>query len=110
MLEKILKKKTGLIRALCGIVGFLISLIYIIYSCLVFTHDGPGKYHNVSTPSILSTSSPSPLIYYGIFKLDKDRSIVKWESSKKQYICLYFKENVEDFFYAKYKDLGQKHI
>lgn len=102
------EKKNGLIRALCGIIGFFISLIYIIYSCLVFTHDGPGKYNNVSNPPIFSTSSPSPLIYYDIFKLDKDRSIAKWDSSKKQYICLYFKENVEDSFYAKYKDLGEK--
>ena len=100
---KYCEKVTGIIGLACGVIGFILTLIYIIYSGYIFTHDGPGKYYDYSEPS------STPISHFnsgGIIKLDKDRVVAEWDGSK--YKCLYYKEDNEDSFYAKYSDLGKK--
>ena len=89
------EKFTGIIGLICGIIGFILTLIYIIYSGYIFTHDGYGSY---------SVSS-----YNGnVYKLDKDRKYAEWDDSKNQYNCLYYDKDDDTAIYAKYQDLGKK--
>jgi len=96
------QKVTGIIGLACGVIGFVLTLIYIIYSGYIFTNDGPGKSYS------LSPSSLSDVKHYasGTFKLDKDRAFAEWKDGK--YKCFYYKEDNEDSSYAKYSDLGKK--
>lgn len=89
------EKFTGIIGLICGIIGFILTLIYIIYSGYIFTHDGYGSYSGTS--------------YNGsVFKLDKDRKYAEWDNSKNQYNCLYYDKDDETAAYAKYQDMGKK--
>ena len=103
---KYCEKITGIIGLACGIIGFILTLIYIIYSGYIFTHDGPGKAYD------LHASSPptsSPISHYNtgaLVKLDKDRVFAEWKEGK--YECFYYDKDDEDSFYAKYNDLGKK--
>ena len=101
---KSFEKFTGIIGLASGIIGFIITLIYIIYSGYIFTNDRPGKNYVTSFNSVSSNFSP-----YGtdkIIKVDKDRAFAKWDGSK--YECFYYKKDDEDSFYATYSDLGKK--
>ena len=98
------EKVTGIIGLACGIIGFILTLIYIIYSGYIFTNDGPGKSYSVT----LNPSS-SPISHFGsssIIKLDKERAFAELKDNV--YKCLYYDANNEDSFYAKYSDLGKK--
>ena len=98
------QKVTGIIGLACGIIGFVLTLVYIIYSGYIFTNDGPGKGYSLDTPGSISS-----LTHYdndGIYKLDKDRAFAEWKDGK--YECFYYKEDDEDSVYAKYSDLGKK--
>ena len=103
---KYCEKITGIIGLACGVIGFILTLIYIIYSGYIFTHDGPGKAYD------LHASSPptsSPISHYNtgaLVKLDKDRVFAEWKEGK--YECFYYDKDDEDSFYAKYNDLGKK--
>jgi len=99
---KYCEKVTGIIGLACGIIGFVLTLIYIIYSGYIFTNDGKGKYYDFTTPLSTTKSHYS----YGTIKLNKERAFAEWKDNK--YECLYYKEDDEDSFYAKYNDLGKK--
>ena len=100
------EKYTGLIGLISGIIGFILTLVYICYSGYIFTHDS----FNVSYSTSLTpfTGSPSPYDGESIIKLNKDRAFAEWDDSKKKYICIYYKDDDLDSFYAKYSDLGKK--
>ena len=92
------EKFTGIIGLICGIIGFILTLIYIIYSGYIFTHDGGISYNPDSSP------------YYNgnDYKLDKDRKYAEWDDSKNQYKCLYYDKDDITALYVKYQDLGKK--
>jgi hypothetical protein len=106
---KYCEKVTGIIGLACGIIGFILTLIYIIYSGYIFTNDGPGKRYNLY---FSSNPNSSPISHYSygsssnIIKLNKERAFAEWKDNK--YECLYYKKDDEDSFYAKYNDLGKK--
>ena len=103
---KVFEKVTGIIGLACGIIGFILTFIYIIYSGYIFTNDGPGKEYDFSSTSEPGTSSVNPYSSSSIIKLNKDRVFAEWKDNK--YECLYFEKDNEDSFYAKYNDLGKK--
>ena len=84
-LQKEMEKKTGIIGMALGVIGFVLTLVYVIYNGIVYTN------------------------YYddAIFKIDGDGAVatlVDGETNK--YKCLYFKEaNDTEALYAKYSDL-----
>jgi hypothetical protein len=100
------EKVTGIIGLACGIIGFILTLIYIIYSGYIFTNDGPGKDYDGYFSSVPASSSSISHRSGGVIKLDKERAFAEWDGSK--YKCLYYDANNEDSFYAKYNDLGKK--
>ena len=97
---KSFEKITGIIGLICGIIGFILTLVYIIYSGYIFTNDGPSKRYDYDSGS-LRTYSTSTFIP----KLDKDRKFAKLKDGK--YEC-FEKGDEEDSFFAKYKDLGKR--
>jgi len=81
---KSFEKITGLIGLVSGVIGFIFTFIYIIYSGYIFTNDSAGQ----------------------IPKLDKNREVAKWTGSK--YECLFYDKDDDESIYAKWNDLGKK--
>ena len=102
------EKVTGIIGLACGIIGFILTLVYIIYSGYIFTHDSFGKDYSLAFYTRPSTSPLSPYDSSSIVKLNKDRAFAEWKSNK--FECLYYDKDDVDSFYAKYNDLGKKAI
>ena len=76
---------TGLIGLGCGVVGFVLTFVYVIYNGIVYTN------------------------YYDeqIYKMDGDGAFAELKGDK--YECFYFDEKGNDFaLYAKFSDLGKK--
>ena len=87
-LVKFFEKYTGLIGLVTGVIGFILTLVYICYNGYIFTKDNPSR----------------------IYKVDKDRAYAEWDDEKKQYNCLYFDkgDKLNMGILAKYSDLGKK--
>ena len=86
---KFFEKYTGLIGLISGVITFVLTLVYLIYSGIIFTKD-----HD---------SSQKVLFDNGAYK--------KWDSTKNNYIYPYTNEDLEKDQYAnlaKFKDLGKK--
>ena len=82
---KSFEKKTGLIGLISGAIGFIITLVYIIFSGLVYSKD-----------------------YSSTFKTDENGIIAKWDSSASAYICSFYDEEDSEAVYAKFNELGKK--
>jgi len=91
------EKVTGIIGLASGIIGFILTLVYVCYSGYIFTKDpydkGSGSY----------TSGTHDFIY----KRNGDWAFAKFEEGK-GYKCLYYKEKDDISMLAKYSDLGKK--
>jgi len=98
---KVFEKVTGIIGVASGIICFILTLIYVIYSGYIFTNDNVGLYFDFSSGDINKDYGDVP-------KLDKDGVIAKLDSTKTKYECVYYDANDESKFYAKYNELGQK--
>ena len=90
-LKKDFVSNTGLIGLICGVVGFVLTLVYVIFNGLVYT-----------TVYVDSSMTSSP-----IYKRDGDYVIAEKEGDN--FKCLYFdnKDN-PNTMYAKISDLGKK--
>ena len=95
------EKITGIIGLISGVIGFILTFIYIIYSGYIFTNDGPKKEDDIDSFIRSSPSSGKP-------KLDKNREFAKWDGSK--YECLFYDkdDDDDDSLYPKWNDLGKK--
>ena len=97
------EKIIGLIGIISGIIGFILTLLYIIFSQYIFNNGGPGKeYENPGDPSSFSKYNSDK-----IYKLDKERALAEWNDTLSIYECFYYDEADEDSLFAKYKDLGK---
>jgi len=95
-----LGKIVGLIGLGSGIIGFVLTLVYIIYNGIIFTKDVDGKsFINVQ----YKYSSVSN-------KIRADGAFAKWDDSKKGYVCIYYDKDNEDSFYSTYSDYGNIHL
>jgi len=83
------EKVTGIIGLATGIIGFVLTFVYLVYSTYIFTNDpyDDGDGHN-------------------IFKRDGDWAFAKKEGS--EFNCIFYKEGDKDSIFAKYSDLGKK--
>ena len=98
---KVFEKVTGIIGLASGVICFILTLVYVIYSGYIFTNDNYGLNFYFSSGNIKKG-------YGSIPKLDKDGVFAKLDSSKSKYECVYYDANDESKFYAKYNELGQK--
>jgi len=84
------EKVTGIIGLATGIIGFVLTFVYLVYSAYIFTND----------PYLNDNGIPS------IYKRNDDGAFAKFEEGK-GYKCLYYKDK-ENALFAKYSDLGKK--
>jgi hypothetical protein len=96
---KSFEKVTGIIGLASGIVGFVMTLVYICYSGYIFTND--------STKGFDSTYRSYTSGRY-LLKLDKDGAFAEWDSSQSKYKCLFYESEKPDSIYTKYNDLGKR--
>ena len=96
-------KISGIIGLSTGIIGFILTLVYICYSGYIFTNDVTRSFDTslLYTP-VGSTSIPL------LLKIDKDGAYAKWDDNKGLYKCIFYKQNKPDSIYAVYSDLGKK--
>lgn len=71
-----------------GIVGFVLTLVYVIESGLVF-NDNDGSMD---------------------IKIDSDGSLLKWDNSKNNYVCIFYDKDNEESLYLKYSNYGNKFL
>ena len=88
---KAFDKVTGIIGLASGIVGFIMTLVYICYSGYIFTNDSTEGFDDN---------------YDFKLKLDKDGAFAKWDSSQSKYKCLFYENGKIDP--VKYNDLGKR--
>jgi hypothetical protein len=85
-LKKDFVSKTGLIGLCCGIVGFVLTFVYVIFNGIVFTNN-----------------------YSGIYKRDGDGVFAEKNESTGKYKCLYYDDSGDKYsIYAKYSELNKK--
>ena len=97
------EKITGLIGLGTGIIGFILTLVYICYSGYIFTKEiAPDDYDSGLNFPSSSTFSDGALI-----KLNGDGAFAEKDGDNK-YKCLYYKKDKETSILAKYSDLGKK--
>jgi len=92
-------KIVGLIGLWAGIIGFILTYVYIIYSAIIFVNDVADKEYgiNVSDPysnSYITTKS--------------DGAYLKWKDGK--YVCIFYDKDNKDKLYRKYSDYGNKYL
>jgi len=83
------EKVTGIIGLATGIIGFVLTFVYLVYSTYIFTND---PYEDDDGDSI--------------YKRDGDWAFAKTEDGKLK--CLFYKEGKADSILARYSDLGKK--
>ena len=85
------EKVTGIIGLASGIVGFVMTLVYICYSGYIFTND---------------TTTGFDVNYNFYLKIDKDGAFAEWDNSQSNYKCIFYKNGKIDSI--KYNDLGKR--
>lgn len=71
-----------------GIVGFVLTLVYVIESGLVFNDIDGQK----------------------AIRIDSDGAFLKWDNSRNSYVCKYYDKDNKDSLYLKYSDYGNKFL
>ena len=84
-IAKPFEKVTGIIGLSTGIIGFILTLVYVCYSGFIFTND-----HSTN-----------------VYKTNDDLAFAQFVDGK-GYKCLFYKDKDENSIYAKYNDLGKK--
>ena len=87
------EKVSGIIGLATGVIGFVMTLVYICYSGYIFTNDVAYREYDGSGNHIL--------------KLDGDGALAEKQSDGR-YKCIYYDKDKKDAIYAKYNDLGKK--
>ena len=98
------EKISGIIGLSTGIIGFILTLVYICYSGYIFTNDiTDGFDDSYQFYSSVGSGGSLPLI-----KLDKEGAFAEWDDSKGQYKCIFYESNKPNSIYATYSDLGKR--
>jgi uncharacterized membrane protein len=98
------EKKTGLIGIISGIIGFILTLVYVCFSGYIFTNDIA---YGILDSQQVDFYPPTNLI-----KLYPNGAKYKWEGSNDysagKFITVYENDKEENSNYLLYKDLGKK--
>ena len=93
-------KIAGLAGICCGIIGFILTFAYIIESGIIFTQYVVDKVYNDFNNQYQNSR----------LKIDSDGGYLKWDDSKKSYVCIFYKKDKEDSLYIKFSDYGNKYL
>ena len=94
------EKVTGIIGIASGVICFILTLVYVIYSGYIFTNDNVGMSFPISGLTISKDYGEIP-------KLDVDGVYAKYDSSEGKFKCVNYDANDQSKYYAKYNELGQ---
>ena len=94
-----LGKIVGLIGLVAGVIGFVLTFIYVIYSGIIFNNDVVGK--SFEYGSEYSNAKP---------KIDSDGAFLEWNEDKKRYVCIFYNKDNKDSLFLKYSDYGNKYL
>lgn len=92
-------KILGLISIGTGIIGFILTYVYIIYSCIIFDSDVIDKEYGINN------SDPYANSY---IKTKSDGAYLEWKDNK--YVCIFYDKDNKDKLYRKYSDYGNKYL
>ena len=95
---KSFQKYSGLIWLVTGIIEFVLTLVYIIYSGYIFTKDNAQIHDDGFRSTIKDDDYMLKLKGNGAFA----------EKDGEKYKCIFYKENNENAVLSKYNDLGKK--
>ena len=98
--NNIKKNIIGLIGLITGIIGFVLTFIYVTYVGIIFNNDVVGKKFET-----LDYAHGA-----GTVKIKSDGSFAEWDDSKHKYVCTFYDKDNKDKFYIKYSDYGNKHL
>ena len=93
------EKKTGLIGLITGIIGFILTLVYVCFSGYIFTNDEAYGIINISGISFTSSN---------LVKLYPNGARYKWDTGSNKYITIDENDKGEYANKLLYKDLGKK--
>ena len=82
---KTFSSKTGLIGLISGSISFIITLIYVIYSALVYSKD-----------------------YSRVYKTDEKGIFATWDGGSNKYHCSFYNDEDSNANYAKFSELSKK--
>ena len=99
---KSFQKYSGLIGLVTGIVGFVLTLVYIIYSGYIFTKDLAVD-HSSGVPSCIPSATS---VNSYLLKLNGKGAFAKKDGDK--FKCIYYNKDNKNAILAKYNDLGKK--
>jgi len=93
------EKKTGMIGFITGIIGFILTLVYVCYNGYIFNNDIAFGEYDIDSEKYVGNAT--------IIKLFPNGAITKKEKANS--FIYAFKNEKDDFSeYVKYKDLGKK--
>ena len=101
-------KIIGIIGLGSGAIGFILTLVYIIYSGYIFTQDVVGKQFTKVDEIYFRASSNPPSAERK--KIKANGAFAKWDDDKKRYVCLFYEKDNEDSLYLTYSDYGNKNL
>lgn len=92
------EKKTGMIGFVTGIIGFIITFVYVCYNGYIFNNDIAYAEYNFSSDRFRG----------GITKLYPNGASCKKDADNSKFITIYENDNSDYSEYVKFKDLGDK--
>ena len=95
-----LGKIIGLIGLGAGVIGFVLTLIYVIYSGIIFNNDIVGKSFNDYGYEYSEAE----------VRIDSDGAYLEWDDDKKSYVCIFYDKDNKDSLFLKYSDYGNKYL
>ena len=98
---KSFQKYSGLIGLITGIVGFVLTLVYIIYSGYIFTKDLATDHDGNHFADVTTIFRVTRLL-----KLNGKGAFAKKDGDK--FKCIYYNKDDKNSILAKYNDLGKK--
>ena len=95
-----LGKSVNFIGIISGIIGFVLTFVYIIYSGIIFTQDVANKNYD----------DFDNIYQNALIKVDSESAHLKWDDSKGGYVCIFYNKDKKDSVYLKYSDYGNKYL
>jgi len=102
--------QTGVIGLIAGIIGFILTLVYICYSGYIFTQDAAYQKISFTPPNTLDFSSNKCIgkLYSNGAKYKFELDDPKTSKTIGKYITEYETDRSDDANFIRYKDLGKK--
>ena len=101
--------KTGVIGLASGVIGFVLTLVYVCYSGYIFTNDVAYLGLNIAYDSFTYDENGDPKCVTKLYENGAFVKYIEYEPSSQSKYEPIFEDDRDDFAnYIRYKDLGKK--